>query len=247
MKYLKYLLTIGLLTCFINADAQYYEEVVYLTNGSVIRGNVLEQTKETIKIEITGGSILVYKMSEVEKIVKEEKKLKFKKKERDYQIKETGYYNAISVGFLPGLGQFGDFAFGGSLHYTFGYQYKPILGAGIGIGGDAYIYDAIQNIIPIYLEGRGYFSNKPFSAYYSVNAGYGFALRSNAWNVTDEKGGIYVHPKIGFRFPSRSNAAFTMELGYSYQRATFTYDDWQGRYEDKISFRRISMRFGVLF
>jgi sRNA-binding regulator protein Hfq len=247
MKYLKYLLTIGLFTFFINADAQYYEEIVYLTNGSIIRGDVIEQTKDIIKIEIAGGSILVYKMSEVEKIVKEEKVLKFKKAERDYQIKELGYYNSITFGFLPGREQFGNFAFGGSLHYTFGYQYKRILGAGIGIGADAYIYDNIQNIFPVYLEGRGYFSEKPFSPYYCVNAGYGFATVSNSWNIVDAQGGIYIHPKIGFRLPSRSNAAFTMELGYSYQRAKYTYDDWQGRYEDKMSFRRVSVMFGVLF
>ena len=248
MKYLKYLLTIGLLTFFINADAQYYEEVVYLTNGSIIRGDVIEQTKETIKIQIAGGSILVYKMEEVEKIVKEEKVLKFKKAERDYQIKETGYYNAITFGFLPGReAEWGDLAFGGSLHYTFGYQYKRILGAGVGIGADVYIYNEIQNLFPIYLQGKGYLSSKPFSPYYCVDAGYGFATVGNSWNIVDAKGGLYIHPKIGFRFASRANAAFTMELGYSYQGAKYIYDDWQGRYEDKMSFRRVSVLFGVLF
>jgi sRNA-binding regulator protein Hfq len=248
MKYLKYLLTIGLLTFFINADAQYYEEVVYLTNGSIIRGDVIEQTKETIKIQIAGGSILVYKMEEVEKIVKEEKVLKFKKAERDYQIKETGYYNSITFGFLPGLdAEWGDLAFGGSLHYTFGYQYKRILGAGVGIGADVYIYNEIQNLFPIYLQGKGYLSSKPFSPYYCVDAGYGFATVGNSWNIVDAKGGLYIHPKIGFRFASRANAAFTMELGYSYQGAKYIYDDWQGRYEDKMSFRRVSVLFGVLF
>lgn len=248
MKYLKYLLTIGLLTCFVNADAQYYEEVVYLTNGSIIRGDVIEQTKEVIKIEIAGGSILVYKMEEVEKIIKEEKVLKFKKKERDYQIKDTGYFHSISFGFLPGRNaQFGNFAFGGSLHYTFGYQYKRILGVGIGVGTDAYIYNNIQNIFPVYLEARGYFSDKPFSPYYRVDVGYGFTTVGNSWNIIDASGGLYVHPKIGFRFPSRSNAAFVMELGYSHQGAKYTYDDWQGRYEDSMAFRRVSLLFGILF
>jgi sRNA-binding regulator protein Hfq len=248
MKYLKYLLTIGLLTCFINADAQYYEEVVYLTNGSIIRGEVIEQTKETIKIQIEGGSILVYKMDEVERIVKEEKKIKSKKTERDYQVQDTGYFHSINFGFLPGRNaEWGDFAFGGSLHYTFGYQYKRMLGAGIGVGGDAYIYNNIQNVFPVYLQARGYFLNQPFSPYYSVNVGYGFATSNNAWNIVDASGGLYVHPKIGFRLASRSNAAFTVELGYSHQMAKYTYDDWQGRYEDKMSFRRISILFGVLF
>lgn len=248
MNYLKYLLTIGLIAfCFFNADAQYYEEVVYLKNGSVIRGDVLEQNEESIKIEINGGTILVYKMSEIERIVKEEKILQFAGAPKNYIIKNTGFYHSVTFGLLPGTGEFGNFAFGGSLHYVFGFQYKPILGAGVGIGADSYIYNEIRTLIPVYLEARGYFIKKPFSPYYSVQAGYGFALVNEIWNMTSAKGGVMIHPRIGFRFPSRSNASFTTEIGYLYQKAEFTFDDWQGRYEEKIDFKRISFRLGVLF
>ena len=88
--------------------------------------------------------------------------LKFKKNDKNFKFKETGYYHAINFGLLPGQGEFGDFAFGGSLHYTFGNQYKQKLGVGIGAGVDSYIYSEIRTMIPIYLEGRGYFLNKPF-------------------------------------------------------------------------------------
>ncbi|MFK7948395.1 MAG: hypothetical protein AB8G11_12465 [Saprospiraceae bacterium] len=247
MKYFKYLLTIGLLAFCINAEAQYYEEVIYLTNGSVIRGDVIKQTKEEIKIQIAGGSILVYKMSEVDRITKEEKKEKEKRRTKDFTVQDTGFYHAVSFGLLPGQGEFGNFAFGGSLHYVFGYQYKPIIGVGLGVGTDSYIYSEIRNIIPVYLEARGYLKKQPFAPYYSVQAGYGFALVNDTWNMTDASGGLMIHPKIGFRFPSRTNAAFTAEIGYLFQQASFTFDDWQGRYQDDVNFRRISVRFGVLF
>lgn len=247
MKYFKYLLTIGLLAFCMNAEAQYYEEVIYLKNGSVLRGDVLEQTQEEIKIKIAGGSVLVYKMSEVERIAKEEKKFKEKKQSKDFTVQDTGYYHSVTFGLLPGQGEFGNFAFGGSLHYVFGYQYKPIIGAGIGIGADSYIYSEIRNVIPVYLEVRGYLKNQPFAPYYSLQAGYGFALVNDTWNMTDATGGIMIHPKVGFRFPSRTNAAFTTEIGYLFQKASFTFDDWQGRYQDDVNFRRISVRFGVIF
>ena len=49
-----------------------YKEVVYLKNGSIIKGVVLEQVpNESIKIQTADGSIFVYPMSEVEKIAKE--------------------------------------------------------------------------------------------------------------------------------------------------------------------------------
>jgi hypothetical protein len=47
-------------------------DVLYLKNGSVIRGAVLEQIPDkTVKIQTSDGSIFVFQMSEVERITKE--------------------------------------------------------------------------------------------------------------------------------------------------------------------------------
>ena len=57
---------------FIEAEAQVVEEVVYLKNGSVIRGIIVEQIpNETLRIRTRGGSEFVFQMSEVLKITKE--------------------------------------------------------------------------------------------------------------------------------------------------------------------------------
>jgi hypothetical protein len=46
--------------------------VVYLKNGSVIRGMIIEQTPNvSLKIQTKDGSIFVYKMEEVSKMTKE--------------------------------------------------------------------------------------------------------------------------------------------------------------------------------
>ena len=51
---------------------QVYEEVIYLKNGSVIKGVIVEQIPDvSIKIQTKDGNIFVYKMEEVEKITKE--------------------------------------------------------------------------------------------------------------------------------------------------------------------------------
>lgn len=51
-----------------------YIDVVYLKNGSVIKGLIMEQIpNETLKIQTADGSLFVYKMEEVVKITKEEK------------------------------------------------------------------------------------------------------------------------------------------------------------------------------
>jgi hypothetical protein len=50
-------------------------DVVHLKNGSIIKGTIIETIpNESIKIETADGSIFVYSMHEVTKIVKEEKK-----------------------------------------------------------------------------------------------------------------------------------------------------------------------------
>lgn len=51
------------------------QDVVYLKNGSVIRGEITEQIPNvSVKIETKDGSIFVYKMGEVEKITRETEK-----------------------------------------------------------------------------------------------------------------------------------------------------------------------------
>ncbi len=48
------------------------DEVVYLKNGSVIRGIIIEQIpNQTLKIQTKDGSVFVYNLSEVQKITKE--------------------------------------------------------------------------------------------------------------------------------------------------------------------------------
>tara|TARA_R110001592_G_scaffold107256_5_gene300386 strand:+ start:53 stop:577 length:525 start_codon:yes stop_codon:yes gene_type:complete len=49
-----------------------YIDVVYLKNGSIIKGMIIEQIPNiSLKIQTVGGSIFVYKMEDVEKMTKE--------------------------------------------------------------------------------------------------------------------------------------------------------------------------------
>jgi len=80
------------------------QEVVYLKNGSIIRGLVIEQIPNvSIKIQTRDGNIFVYEMEEVLKIVKEPipqlpgKVLK--------EEKSSGLAFALSF-LMPGVGQY---------------------------------------------------------------------------------------------------------------------------------------------
>jgi len=229
-------------------NAQTYQKVVFLNNGNILKGQIFDEDDTTLKVEILGGSIFVVKKVDIIKIEEEKVPKQFRGK-GDYIIKNTGYYHTANLGFLFGRNQWDDLIAGVSAHYTFGYQYNRLLGVGVGVGADSYFYYDTENVYPLYLEARGYFSEKPFSAYYSAQMGYGIAAvqSNNFLGMLEANGGLYLHPKIGFRFPSRSNVAFTMEIGYSMQHAKYSFDNWQGRYEDDLTFHRTSIRFGLQF
>ena len=70
MKHL-FALIIALTVC-ISTYGQNLQEVVYLKNGSVIKGTIIEQVpNESLTIKTADGSTFVWKMSEISKITKE--------------------------------------------------------------------------------------------------------------------------------------------------------------------------------
>ena len=225
-----------------------YQKAIFLKNGNILKGQVLEEDESSLKVEILGGSVFVVNKVDIIKI-EEEKIPKVFRKKGDFVVETNGYFHTINFAFLFGRNQWDDLTAGASIQYTFGYQYNQYLGAWIGVGADTYFFYDTENIYPIYLEARGFFSKNAFSPYYSIQAGYGIAVLQDdgSSGMFDAQGGLYLHPKIGFRFPSRSNVAFTIELGYNLQQATYSFDDWQGRYEEDLSFYRTSLRFGLLF
>ena len=61
-----------LISPFLLLGQNYVEDVVYLKNGSIIHGLILEQIpNQYIKIQTKDNSILVFKMEEIEKLTKE--------------------------------------------------------------------------------------------------------------------------------------------------------------------------------
>jgi hypothetical protein len=53
-------------------NIQEYQDVVYLKNGGILRGMIIEQIPNVqLKIQTKDGSVFVYKMDEIEKITKE--------------------------------------------------------------------------------------------------------------------------------------------------------------------------------
>ena len=92
------------------------QDVVYLKNGSAIHGIILEQVPDgNIKIKTNDGNIFVFKMAEVQKILKEQKAVKDKVK----RIRRKNPLISLGLSsFMPGAGQFYNGEIGEGIIYS---------------------------------------------------------------------------------------------------------------------------------
>ena len=67
----KILFFVFFLTTLISFSQNQYEDVVYLKNGGIMRGVIIEQIpNKSIKIETIGRNVFFYEMDAIEKITK---------------------------------------------------------------------------------------------------------------------------------------------------------------------------------
>lgn len=140
-------------------------DVVYLKNGSVIKGAVLEQIPDkTVKIQTSDGSIFVFQMSEVERITKEGVPPPVASTTETIAQPErrSGYFSLVAGGALP-VGPFGktDDPEAGLAKFGFvaGMEYAHISAGGIyfAIGGSFVLNDVDKQAVQdMFGTGSGY-------------------------------------------------------------------------------------------
>ena len=193
----KLLLLCALLGYSVLSMAQSYREVVYLKNGSVIKGIIIEQVpRESLKIKTADGSLFVYQMDEVAKITKEEVVSSENEKAKPIRSINRGYKGFVDIGsgFSVNDGQNSVFSF----HTSHGYQFNPYFYLGGGLGLDFYAYpDIIELWLPIFLDFRVDFLDKRFTPYF------------------DLKLGSYLNPSFGVSYMVGKKVALNFGVGYT--------------------------------
>ncbi|WMX12760.1 MULTISPECIES: hypothetical protein [unclassified Aureispira] len=227
------------------------EDVVYFKDGSILRGQILEYTpKSEIKIQVRGGSILVYPSSTILKIEKEKSTNEVQpvEKPRTLHVPQSrGWYhsfagsNVIPAPFT-GPGFFSVFnLLGFKLEYSVGYKFHKLFGVGLHIG---FLAAGADGTVPICANFRGYLMEKSVSPYYDMNIGYGLSLNSlsgiNGNGSTS--GGLHLHPAIGVRFPSTRKGHTTLDLGYLIQMGRTT-----GFGGERTTLFALTLRVGATF
>jgi len=208
-------------------------DVVYLKNGSIIRGEILEVVpNETIKIKTSNGRTLIFKMEEVERAGKY--------KNEKVIPKPWGYFLMARLG--PNI-RFWEMSWDFSACIINGIQVNQYISLGIGAEATKYVYDEYDNssimIFPIFFDARFYNPNYVVQPMFSMQFGYSITGNKkdgrdgiNEFEPSTGDGGFFYGINGGVRLQATKRTAILVEAGFSLQtlhdRTTYSWTETMG-------------------
>jgi hypothetical protein len=234
------------------SEAQAYD-LLYLRDGSVLAGRLKRYLPDRgLEFELRDGQVIAFPARKVKRVVQAGAGPPSgggAKTPQPYAFQENGVYYAMYGAAIMGrdFRGFNAPALGSSL--TVGYQHARLLGAGLGLGVDAYAPGRSEIIYPVFGEVRGYLAEKKLSPYYAVRAGYGLVFADPDRGVNRARGGLLFHPALGYRFGASPLVNFVADLGFQYQRVDYDVDAPWGaaRWENRYRHYRVILRAGLVF
>lgn len=224
-----------ILPLIVSAQSQ-MEDVIYLKDGGILRGEIVERTEdETVKIKITGGNVFAVEWGKVREITREEMLVpKFYKK--------TGYINQTGTDLLPGRGN-------SSVRFQMlhGYRFSPVFSTGVGFGFTT--YNDPLGLIPVYLETKYRLITTNTAPFIFIKVGYNFSvLTDETVEVDRHRGGLLLNPGIGIQFDTSRQFGWYFTAGYNVDSSFYEQEQFGGRViETDISYRRILFGIGLVF
>ena len=228
MKKKQFLLISFLLVFNLSFGQNNMEDVVYLKNGSIIRGTIIEQIpNKSIKIQTKDRRLFVFKFNEIEKFTKENlisenppTTTTITPKIKDF--KKKGYINITEINYNPGTGSSNSGNYTIGFKTVNGYQLNEHLSLGIGLGIDG---NKNQTLLPITADIRGTILKGILSPVINMNVGYSLLLNAKNNYYGELKGGLVINPSFGIKTYISQNVAFLFNIGYKMQWQTFDYND----------------------
>lgn len=215
-------------------------DMVYLTNGSIIKGKLIEQNNSQFKVEDCCGSILVYDQAEVLKIEVVNRPL-------PGFIKNKGYFNYTSMGLLAGSEK-DDKRSIFSVLMEHHYQVNSFVSIG-GVMGVEFYNESVSplgGIVKLLWPTNG-----KSLLFVGLSGGHLMPLEDaksvDYYEVIDTKGGPFVNAELGMVIPSKSNTNMFIALGFRYNELNYVREDWYyGDVDRKITYNRLSLKLGVM-
>lgn len=247
MKIKLLLFTLCALFTAANINAQSKEDVVFLKNGSILRGKVTENISGIqTTIELVGRNVIVIPDSVIKMILMDQAVAA-----KDRENKSSPVEMAANVSFYGGSKGSGGFTFITAYRFPF----RMAVGGGLGIEW----FDHQQ--IPFMADVKYYFLKGSWSPYVYAQGGYAVPLSRKPddenWNsqYINYYGGLLAGAGGGMRFNFSRRNAILFSFGYRYQKTkTVTqYEPWSSSsyYQTETikydEFNRLAFTFGFLF
>lgn len=221
--------------------------LVELNDGSVIEGMINEWVVDDyLDIKTEWAESMVFPASKIKSIT-QVSALALQNSRDGYNYEETGIYYSGKTQLITGNnGQRARSVYGLGISASAGYKFSRWVNVGGGIGYDRFIWESGENLVPIFAELTSYLSPKNTSLFVNCQAGYSLAFKDDDYLLISAKGGPMIYPSLGLRF-GRYKTKYSVDLGYKFQKAEFTYgQQWNtDTAEQRVTFKRLSLRFGI--
>lgn len=157
------------------------------------------------------------------------------------------YVGIAEIGYLYGATHNSGFSYSiasPTVQLFNGYRFHRLLAVGGTVGFD--FYDNVL-VTPLALGLRGELFNSRISPVYGLDVGYGSTFLSDEGSERKIDGGFMFSPSAGIRVRTGNSTAFTFGVGYKSQRVKTDTSWWGNRTEQKINYKRLSLRMGFMF
>ena len=193
------------------------QDVVYLKNGSIIRGLIMEQIpNKSLKIEMSDGSLLVFQMDEVEKITKEPERSKSTSADGDQSVRIGSYAGYLIAGITAITTDYGGTL--ASIHIVNGNHVSASTTIGLGIGADFFTDGSGIVVLPFWLDARSTFGDgtaKPL-----IWGHLGYSLVADAFQRIRGEG-VDFGAGVGIEMRSGNGTSVSFLLGYEMQELLY--------------------------
>ena len=240
--FLRLVLLLGIICLSATVEAQEYRDVVFLKNGSVIKGFYKElYPSDSLHMETIDGGVLVCAFSDIERIAKERTKI-YVVNTQDADLlppriwRPKGYIG--SVEYERDINSSDSRLVTSSLFTLHGYQINPYLFLGVGLGIQQMEYETdvvklsfTKSTTPLFADMKAHLLKTRIAPFVEGRFGY---------CVSGFKG-LYFNPSVGVSFGISPKTGGILALGYSYQNL-------KGNEEtEKTKLEGISFRVGLFF
>jgi len=214
------------------------EDVVYLKNGSIFRGKIIENTAGvSTRIEMIGRNVMVIPEADIQRIVFNEP-IPFVEQEKKMSPVEL----TSNVSFYGGSNNTAGFTFITSYRLPC----RLALGAGVGIEW----FEKQQ--LPFIADIRYFPLKGSVSPFVYGQFGYSIPLSKHPeGEYSDFYGGVLAGTGVGLRLNFQNRNAVSFSLGYRYQRAKTVYNNFYWYYSSETvkidEFNRLTFSMGFVF